>query len=119
MGPGKLKSNPNDKSILHSRSISDCLDTFLYSSSVSKFIILLKLGETGYSSLAAINILIVANFNISFLGKFMSPTILIYRSRILAATNNVSSLYSFFVCRSKIFWIPYDLSLIVIIFSKF
>ena len=119
MGPGKLKSNPNEERILYSRSISDCLDTFFYSSSGSKFIILLKLGEIGCSSLAAIKILIVAKFNISFQGKFGSPIIPIYRSRILAAMNKVSFLYSFFICRSKIFWIPYDLSLFVIIFYIF
>lgn len=46
----------------YSRSISYCLLTNFFSSSVSRFIIRVKLGDMGCSNLAAIKIEIVAKF---------------------------------------------------------
>ena len=56
-----------------SRSIKPYLVTFRFSSSDNKFIILVKLGEIGYSSLAAINIETVASLHIWSLGKVYQP----------------------------------------------
>lgn len=74
----------------------DYFVTCFFSSSVNKLIILEKEGEIGYSSLADIKTLIVAKLTMRDFGKFMTPIILIYLSRIPAATNKVSGLYSFF-----------------------
>ena len=103
IGPGQLKSKPNDTNILLSKSINDCLETFFYSSSVRSEIIRLKLGDIGCSIFAAISIAIVARQQTLFLGKFQCPTSIKYRSIILTAINSVSSLYSFFACKSKTF----------------
>lgn len=61
-GPGKLKSKPKICKMWYSKSINCYLLTNFFSSSVSKLIILVKLGEMGYSNLAAINIEMVAKF---------------------------------------------------------
>jgi hypothetical protein len=63
-GPGKLKSKPNIIKMFISRSISFCFVTYFFSSSFNKEIILVKLGEIGYSSFAAIKILIVAKHTV-------------------------------------------------------
>tara|TARA_B110000503_G_C6785245_1_gene264978 strand:- start:99 stop:329 length:231 start_codon:yes stop_codon:yes gene_type:complete len=74
----------------------DYLVTCFFSSSVNKLIILENDGEIGCSSLADMRTLIVAKFTIRDFGKFITPIILMYLSRIPAATNKVSGLYSFF-----------------------
>jgi len=117
IGPGKLKSNPNNIRIWASRSINYYLLVYFYSSSVRRFIILVKLGDTGCSSFADINMLIVDKLTTFSFRKFWTPNVYIYLSNIPAATNNVSYLYSFFWWRSKIFYIPYDRSWFVIILS--
>lgn len=60
IGPGKLKSKPSLTMICASKSVSIFLLTLFCSSSVKSWIILVKLGETGYSSLADIRTEIVA-----------------------------------------------------------
>ena len=75
MGPGKLKSKPRVTIIWASRSMSCSLLTYFFSSSLSKLIILVKLGEIGYSSLADISTEIVAKQTICDLGKFEAPII--------------------------------------------
>jgi len=92
-----LKSNPNIIRMLVSKSISFCLVTDFFSSSVRRLIILVKLGEIGCSNLAAIKILMVDKQTIYVLGKFCTPTELIYLSNIDVATKSVSFLYSFFI----------------------
>jgi hypothetical protein len=67
-------------------------------------IILVKLGEIGYSSLAAIRTQMVARDTIWDFGKLSIPILLMYLSRMPAAMNSVSGLYSFLEWRSKIFW---------------
>lgn len=104
IGEGKLKSNPILVSISPSSSINYALLTFFFSSSVSKFIILVKLGEIGCSSLAAISMQMVANRHMFSLGKVQYPMVARYRSITLTATKSVSTLYSFLIWRSKIFW---------------
>jgi len=52
----------------------DYLLTYLFSSSVRRFIILVKLGEIGYSSLADMSTQMVARFTICDLGKLVGPT---------------------------------------------
>jgi hypothetical protein len=54
IGPGKLKSNPNSVKISDSKLINYYFETYYYSPSGSIFIIRLKLGDNGSSSLAAI-----------------------------------------------------------------
>ena len=103
IGPGKLKSKPILTRIWDSSSIKDCLLTYFFSSLVRRFIILVKLGEIGYSSLADIRTLMVARLTICDYGKFWGPTMWMYLSRMPAAMNSVSCLYSFLTCRSKIF----------------
>ncbi len=74
MGPGKLKSKPRVMRIWASRSMRDYLLTYLFSSSVRRLIILVKLGEIGYSSLADISTQMVARFTICDFGKLAGPT---------------------------------------------
>lgn len=64
IGPGKLKSKQKVVKISASKSIKDCLSMDFFSSSVSKLIILVKLGEIGYSSFAAMSMEIVASRHI-------------------------------------------------------
>jgi hypothetical protein len=65
-----------------------------------------KLGEIGCSNLAAIKMLMVDRQTICDFGKFDAPTEFMYLSNMDVATNSVSFLYSFFMCKSNIFWIP-------------
>ena len=98
-----MKSNPKIIRMLDSRSISFCLVTNFFSSSPRRLIILVKLGEIGCSNLAAIKILIVDKATIYAFGKLDAPTELMYLSNMDVATNSVSFLYSFLVCKSNIF----------------
>lgn len=73
-------------------SISSGLLTNFFSSSFSKLIILVKLGDIGYSSLADINTLMVARHTTLCFVKFSNPIAAMYLSNIAAATNRDSGL---------------------------
>ena len=89
-----------------SRFMRDCLVTIFCSSSVRRLIILWKLGDIGWSNLAAIRMQMVDKMAICYLGKFLRPKVAMYRSKMLAARNRVSILYSFFSWRSMRIYIP-------------
>jgi hypothetical protein len=82
--------------ILASKSTSFYLLVNFCSSSDNSKIILEKLGDIGCSSFADINTLMVAKLTTCSLLKLRIPTAFMYLSKIPAATNKVSHLYSFF-----------------------
>jgi hypothetical protein len=67
IGPGNVKSKPMVFNTFYSNIINDYFDKFYYSSSESKLIILVILGLTASSTLAAIKTEIVAKEQILFL----------------------------------------------------
>ena len=109
IGHGKLKSKPILIRIQASISVRDFLLTYFCSSSVKRFIILVKLGEIGYSSFAAISTEIVARAVTYELRMFCGPVIWTNLSIMPVAMKRLSGLYSFFSCRSMIFFIAQSL----------
>jgi len=104
-GLAKLKSKLRITRISASSLIIDSILTYFFSTSDRRQIIFEKLGEIGCSSFAAISMLTVARRHIFSLGKLNQPITDKYLSRMEHATNNVSFLYFFFICKSKIFYI--------------
>ena len=110
MGPVNVTLKPKRTKMACSSSINYSLFTFFFSSSERWQIIFANEGEIGCSSFAAISVEIVARRQIMSLGKFQWPTAARYLSKILQAINSVSIRYSFLMCKSNIFCIPYDRS---------
>lgn len=73
IGPGKLKSKPKWERMSVSSSMSYSLRTYFLSSSGNKLIILLKLGEIGYSSLAAMRTLMTDKCKTLCRLKYFAP----------------------------------------------
>jgi len=92
-----LKSNYNFISTSASKSIKDCFDNYFLSSSDSREIIFEKLGQIGYSILAASSIETTAKLHILSLGYVHHPMADKYLSRIAQATKRVSLKYYFFM----------------------